>query len=59
MKLYAKKNGAGYVTTYQIVFGCKEARNLKLMDENGKVKDIDKAEVIGNNLIQIKLIETK
>jgi len=40
MKLYAKKNGAGYITTYQVVFGSKEAKNLKLVDEYGNVKEI-------------------
>ena len=57
MKLYAKKNGAGYITTYQVVFGSKEAKILQLIDEYGNVKEIEKAEVVGNNTIQIKLIE--
>jgi len=30
---------------------------LKLVDEYGNVKEIEKAEVVGNNTIQIKLIE--
>lgn len=55
MTIYPKKNGRGYVTTYQVIFGSKEARNLKLMDENGVVKQIADACIVANDVIQIKL----
>ena len=55
MKLYAKKNGKGYITTYQIIFGCREAKDLKLIDENGIVKEIENVELVKNNILQIKL----
>lgn len=54
MKLTSKKNGKGYETSYIISFGSKEARDLKLIDENNKVKEIDSVENIENNSILIK-----
>ncbi len=54
MKLTAKKNGKGYETSYIITFGSKEARDLKLLDENNKVKEITSVEIIDNNAILIK-----
>lgn len=54
MKLTAKKNGKGYETSYIITFGSKEARDLKLLDENNKVKEIKSVEIIDNNAIIIK-----
>ena len=55
MTLYAKKNGQGYITTYQVIFGCREAKNLKLIDEKGIAKEIVNAEIVGTNIIQIEL----
>lgn len=54
MKLTAKKNGKGYATSYAITFGSKEARDLKLLDENNKVKEIQSAEIVENEGIFIK-----
>lgn len=54
MKLTAKKNGKGYETSYTITFGSKEARNLKLLDVNNKVKEIKSAEIVDNDSILIK-----
>lgn len=51
MKLTAKKNGKGYETSYAITFGSKEARELKLLDENNKVKEILSAEIIDDGIL--------
>ena len=40
MKLVPKKNGKGYFTSFTLSFGSKEAKDLKLLDENGNVKKI-------------------
>lgn len=55
MTLYAKKNGQGYITSYQVIFGSREAKNLKLVNEKGITKEIVNAEIVGTNIIQIKL----
>lgn len=54
IKLVPKKNGSGYVTTYQVCFGSKEARNLNLLDKDGNVKKIKKAEKKGENSIELE-----
>ena len=51
MKLTAKKNGKGYETSYAITFGSKEARELKLLDENNKVKEILSAEIVDDGIL--------
>ncbi|CDE83597.1 unknown [Clostridium sp. CAG:273] len=51
MKLTAKKNGKGYETSYVITFGSKEARDLRLLDENNKVKEIQSAEIIDDGIL--------
>lgn len=53
MKLVPKKNGKGYETSFILSFGSEEARNLKLLDENGNVKKIKLAKSISDNEIQI------
>ena len=57
MKLTSKKNGKGYVTFYTISFGCKEAREFKLIDENGNLKKIKYAKAIDDNALMIFLEE--
>lgn len=53
MKLASKKNGLGYVTAYYISFGCKEARKLKLINEDGNIKEIESAELVDENSLKI------
>ncbi|MCI8616829.1 MAG: hypothetical protein HFJ60_00960 [Clostridia bacterium] len=53
MKLVPKKNGKGYFTSFTLSFGSKEAKDLKLLDENGNVKKIKLAKSISDNEIQI------
>lgn len=53
MKLVPKKNGKGYITSFIINFGSKEAKDLNLLDEHGEVKKIKSAESIDNNTLQI------
>ncbi len=55
MKLVPKKNGKGYETSFILSFGSEEARNLKLLDENGNVKKIKSAKNINENEILIIL----
>ena len=55
MTLYPKKNGKGYITSYQVIFGSREARNLKLVNEKGITKEIVNAEIVDTDIIQIKL----
>ena len=42
MKLRANKNGAGYVTSYNILLGSSEARRVGFIDENGNGRELDK-----------------
>ena len=42
MKLRANKNGKGYVTSYTVSIGCKEARDAGLIDENGEAVELVK-----------------
>lgn len=55
MKLVPKKNGDGYISSFTLSFGSKEARNLKLLDENGNAKKIKSAKNINDNEILIIL----
>lgn len=54
IKLVPKKNGRGYITTYQICLGSRETRNLNLLDENGNVKKIKDAKKTGENSIELE-----
>ena len=42
MKLTQKKNGKGYITSYQMNIGCAEARQCGFIDENGKPVELEK-----------------
>jgi len=53
MKLVPKKNGQGYITSFTITFGSKEAKELNLLDEDEQVKKIKSAESIDDNTLQI------
>lgn len=52
-KLIPKKNGKGYITSYTLNIGCKEARDLGLVDENGN-PFIIKKDIVDNKLIVSK-----
>lgn len=54
IKLVPKKNGKGYVTTYQMCFGSREAKNLNLLDKDGNVKKIKEAKKVGDNSIEVE-----
>lgn len=49
-KLIPKRSGKGYVTSYTLNIGCKEARDLGLVDENGK-PFIIKKDIVDNKLV--------
>ncbi len=43
MKTNLKKNGGGYISGCTISFGSKEMKDLKLIDKNGNLKEIESA----------------
>lgn len=57
MKLASRKNGLGYVTSYTITFGSHEAKDLKLVDENGNLKKIKSVKTVSENTLMIFLEE--
>ena len=42
MKLIPKKNGKGYITSYTLSVGSKEAKDLNFVDKNGNSKELEK-----------------
>lgn len=42
MKLRANRNGKGYITSYTISIGCKEARDTGMTDKNGEPVELIK-----------------
>jgi len=55
MKLSAKKNGKGYITSYTISIGSAEARECGFIDEDGKPLEIEKIIKNAENKIELKL----
>ena len=55
MKIKFKKNGGRYISGCTISFGSKEMRDLKLINEDGKLKEIISAKSEDNNTLIIKL----
>ena len=52
MTINYKKNGGGYLSGCYISFGAEEMKNLKIIDKNGNLKEIESAEnEEGNTLI--------
>lgn len=59
MILSKKKNGKGYVTSYTLNVGSKEARDLGFIDENGDSKQLEKIIDIENKVLIVKRKEEK
>ena len=57
MKLQAKKNGKGYVTSYLIAVGCKEAREAGFLDIEGNARELRKTIDTKRKRIVIELEE--
>ena len=53
MKINFKKNGGGYISGCTIAFGSKEMKDLKLLDKDGNLKEIENAENKGENTLII------
>ena len=53
MKINFKKNGGGYISGCTIAFCSKEMKDLKLIDDNGNLKEIKSAENKGENTLII------
>lgn len=57
IKLAAKKNGNGYITSYTINIGSAEARNCGFINSDGEILPIEKFVDTENKQIIIKLSE--
>ena len=55
MKINFKKNGGGYISGCTISFGSKEMKDLKLIDEKGKLREIESAKNTDENTLIIKI----
>ena len=53
MKMNFKKNGGGYISGCTIAFGSKEMKDLKLIDNDGNLKEIKSVENKGENTLII------
>lgn len=53
MKMNYKKNGKGYLSGCTISFGSKEMRDLKLINNNGELREIESAKNKDDNTIII------
>lgn len=54
MKLRANKNGKGYVTSYTLPIGCKEAREAGFLTEDGTPVELEK--VVSDGEIAFRVI---
>ena len=57
MILSKKKNGKGYVTSYTLNIGSKEARDLGFINQDGDSKQIEKIIDIENKVLIVKVKE--
>lgn len=55
IKLSAKKDGRGYISSYTFNIGVKEAKACNFVSEDGEVKALNKIIDYENNQIIIKL----
>ena len=53
MKINYKKNGGGYISGCTIAFGGREMRDLKIVDKDGNLKEIESAINKGENTLII------
>ena len=57
MILSKKKNGKGYITSYTLNIGSKEARDLGFINKNGDSKQIEKIVDIEKKMLIVKVKE--
>lgn len=55
MILSKKKNGKGYITSYSLNIGSKEARMLGFIDQNGDSHILEKELDIKNHILIVRL----
>lgn len=55
MKLSPKPNGKGYITSYSMNVGSKEAKDLNFINENGTSKELEKIIDIKNRRLIVFL----
>lgn len=55
MILSKKKNGKGYVTSYSLNIGSKEARMLGFIDQNGNSHILEKDLDVKNHILIVRL----
>ena len=53
MKLSAKKNGKGYITSYTVNISCVEARTAGLIDKDGNSREVAKIFFADKNKTEI------
>ena len=59
MKLTARKRENGYVTSYRLIIGSKEAREAGFLNDDGTGKELVKAVDPGKHEIVIRLAEAE
>ncbi len=55
MILSKKKNGKGYITSYSLNIGSKEARMLGFIDQNGNSHILEKELDVKNHILIVRL----
>lgn len=55
MILSKKKNGKGYITSYSLNIGSKEARILGFIDQYGNSHNLEKELDINNHILIVRL----
>ncbi len=55
MILSKKKNGKGYITSYSLNIGSKEARMLGFIDQNGNSHILEKDLDVKNHILIVRL----
>ncbi len=55
MILSKKKNGKGYITSYSLNIGSKEARMLGFIDQNGNSHILEKNLDVKNHILIVRL----
>lgn len=55
MILSKKKNGKGYITSYSLNIGSKEARVLGFIDQNGNSHILEKNLDVKNHILIVRL----
>ncbi len=55
MILSKKKNGKGYITSYSLNIGSREARMLGFIDQNGDSHILEKELDIKNHILIVRL----